>query len=300
MTLGEIPLSAWRTCGQSFDFQGHDIRYWVAGQGEPLLLLHGFPTASWDWHYLWQPLAQRYRLIACDMLGFGDSSKPVDHAYSLIEQADLQQALLAHLGIRQPVHVLAHDYGDSVAQELLARHPSGLANIASCVFLNGGLFPEAHHAVLIQKLLISPLGWLVSRTFSRETLVNSVTQIYGPHTRPSESALDDWWSLICANRGTRVLHRLCGYLIERRQQRDRWVTAMQHAKVPMRFINGGLDPVCGKHMVTRYRQLIHRADTVVLPEIGHYPHTEAPVQVLKHYLAFRDQLQAQARQRLYY
>lgn len=301
--LAEIPLTVWRTRGQTFDFRGHAIRYWVAGRGEPLLLLHGFPTASWDWHYLWQPLASRYRLIACDMLGFGDSSKPVDHAYSLIEQADLQQALLAHLNVQQPVHLLAHDYGDSVAQELLARHQHGLARIASCVFLNGGLFPEAHRALLIQKLLISPLGWLVSRSFSRETLVNNVRQIYGPDTRPSESAMDDWWNLIRANQGTRVLHRLCGYLVERRLRRDRWVTAMQHAGVPLRFINGVLDPVCGRHMVTRYRELIHRADTVSLPGIGHYPHTEAPVQVLKHYLAFRDQLQAQAaaseRRRLY-
>ncbi len=297
-SLTEIPLRVWRTRAQSFDFHGHEIRYWVAGRGEPLLLLHGFPTASWDWHYLWQPLSQRYRLIACDMLGFGDSSKPRHHDYSLIEQADLQQALLAHLGIAEPVHVLAHDYGDSVAQELLARHQQGQARIASCVFLNGGLFPEAHRTLLIHKLLTSPLGWLVSRAFSRDSLVNSALQIYGPHTRPSESALDDGWSLISANQGTRVLHRLAGSLAERHRQRDRWVTAMQHAGVPMRFINGVLDPVCGRHMAARYRELIYRGDTVLLTDIGHYPHTEAPVLVLRHYLDFRNRLQAQARQRL--
>ncbi len=297
-SLTEIPLSVWRTRSQTFDFRGHEIRYWVAGRGEPLLLLHGFPTASWDWHYLWQPLSQRYQLIACDMLGFGDSSKPRDHDYSLIEQADLQQALLAHLGIAQPVHVLAHDYGDSVAQELLARHQRGRAQMASCVFLNGGLFSEAHHAVLIQKLLSSPLGWLVSRTFNRDSLVNSVLHMYGPHTRPSESAFDDWWSLITANQGTRILHRLAGYLSERHQQRDRWVTAMQHAGVPMRFINGVCDPVCGKPMAARYRELIYRSDIVLLNEIGHYPHTEAPALVLSHYLDFRHRLLAQARQRL--
>jgi pimeloyl-ACP methyl ester carboxylesterase len=79
MPLAEIPLRAWRKRGQSFVFRGRTIRYWVAGQGEPLLLIHGFPTASWDWHYLWQPLAQRNLVIACDMLGFGDSAKPLDH-----------------------------------------------------------------------------------------------------------------------------------------------------------------------------------------------------------------------------
>ena len=90
MPLAEIPLSVWRKRGQTFKFRGQTIHYWTAGQGEPLLLIHGFPSASWDWHYLWQPLAQRYRVIACDMLGFGDSAKPVNHEYSLLEQADLQ------------------------------------------------------------------------------------------------------------------------------------------------------------------------------------------------------------------
>lgn len=53
MPMAEIPLCVWRTRGQSFSFRGQSIRYWTAGQGEPLLLLHGFPTASWDWRYLW-------------------------------------------------------------------------------------------------------------------------------------------------------------------------------------------------------------------------------------------------------
>ncbi len=79
-------------------------------------------------------------MLVCDLLGFGDSAKPRAHRYSLLEQADLQQALLGRLGIDEPLHVLAHDYGDSVAQELLARHHEGRLQLASCVFLNGGLF----------------------------------------------------------------------------------------------------------------------------------------------------------------
>lgn len=296
MPLAEIPLSVWRKRGQSFLFRGRTIRYWVAGQGEPLLLIHGFPTASWDWHYLWQPLARRYQVIACDMLGFGDSAKPQDHEYSLLEQADLQQALLAHLHIQRPVHVLAHDYGDSVAQELLARHYESRFDMASCVFLNGGLFPETHRPVLMQKLLLSPLGWIVGRAFSRDALVKSFRRIFGPATRPSESVLDDFWSLIDNHQGTRILHRLISYIPERRVQRERWVDAMQRGEVPLRLIDGEYDPISGAHMVERYRQLIPQADVIALPNIGHYPQTEAPVLVLKHYLAFRQHLAASALQ----
>ncbi|KJK18340.1 alpha/beta fold hydrolase [Pseudomonas sp. 2(2015)] len=289
MPLAEIPLCVWRTRGLNFSFRGQTIRYWSAGQGEPLLLIHGFPTASWDWHYLWAPLAQRFRVIACDMLGFGDSAKPLHHDYSLLEQADLQQALLAHLQVEQPVHVLGHDYGGSVAQELLARHHEGRVQIASCVFLNGGLFPERHRPLMIQKLLLSRLGWLVGRSFGRDDLVRHVTQIYGPCTHPSESALDDYWSLIASNRGTRILHKLIAYLPERVAHRERWVGAMQAEGVPLRLINGAVDPVSGAHMLERYQELVPNADTVMLQGIGHYPHTEAPVQVLRHYLAFREQ-----------
>ena len=217
MPLAEIPLRAWRKRSQSFEFHGRTIRYWVSGQGEPLLLIHGFPTASWDWHYLWQPLAQHNLVIACDMLGFGDSAKPLDHGYCLLEQADLQQALLEHLRVDQPVHVLAHDYGDSVAQELLARHYEGRFKMASCVFLNGGLFPETHRPALVQKLLLSPLGWMIGRAFGRNALADSFGQIFGPNTRPSESALDDFWSLIDCNDGTRILHKLIAYIPQRRQ-----------------------------------------------------------------------------------
>lgn len=288
--LPGIALAHWRAEGACFNFAGHAIRYWRAGQGEPLLLIHGFPTASWDWHYLWAPLAARYQVIACDMLGFGDSAKPRGHAYSLLQQADLQQALLAHLGIVQPVHVMAHDYGDSVAQELLARHLEGRSQLASCVFLNGGLFPETHRPVLLQKLLLSPIGPLIGRLFSRQELAQNFAKVFGPQTQPSAGELDDFWSLIAANDGPAIMHLLIRYMPERRVQRARWVAAMQAGRVPLRVIDGAADPISGVHMVARYRELIDAADTVLLAQIGHYPQTEAPAEVLSHYVQFRERL----------
>ncbi|MBM7060095.1 alpha/beta fold hydrolase [Pseudomonas sp. UL073] len=291
MPLAGIALGAWRARGHDFVFRGQTIRYWTAGEGAPLLLIHGFPTASWDWHYLWAPLAQRYQLIACDLLGFGDSAKPRGHDYRLLEQADLQQALLAHLGIDAAVHVLAHDYGDSVAQELLARHEDGRFRMASCVFLNGGLFPETHHPVLAQKLLLSPLGALFGRLFGRAKLEANFAKVFGPATQASAAELDDFWTLIAHNDGPAVMHRLIRYMPERRQQRDRWVAAMQATRVPLRVIDGAIDPISGAHMVARYRELIPQPDTVLLEGIGHYPQVEAPEAVLEHYLAFRERLE---------
>ena len=105
---------------------GHSIAHWESldfhqnPDKETILFIHGFPSAAWDWHYQWKHLAGQYRLLSLDLLGFGLSDKPNNHQYSLLEQADIVQALLSHQGVKQ-CHILAHDYGDSVAQELLSR-----------------------------------------------------------------------------------------------------------------------------------------------------------------------------------
>ncbi len=85
------------------------------------------------------------------------------------------------------------------------------------------------------------------------------------------------------------MHRLIRYMPERKVHRERWVGAMQRTSVPMRVIDGAVDPVSGAHMVARYRELITRADTVLLDGIGHYPQVEAPEQALAlaAYLVFR-------------
>jgi pimeloyl-ACP methyl ester carboxylesterase len=143
----------------------------------------------------------------------------------------------------------------------------------------------------VQKLLLSSIGPLVGRLFSRKKLAASFATVFGPQTQPSPRELDDFWSLIATNNGPAVMHRLIRYMPERRVNRDRWVAAMQATAVPMRIIDGAVDPISGAHMVARYRELIAKPDTVLLEGIGHYPQTEAPAEVLEHYLQFRERLE---------
>ena len=75
---------------------------------------------------------------------------------------------------------------------------------------------------------------------------------------------------------------------------ERWVGALQHTRVPLRLINGPVDPVSGAHMVARYRELVPDPDVISLEGIGHYPQTEAPDLVLAHYLEFRQRLETAA------
>jgi pimeloyl-ACP methyl ester carboxylesterase len=118
-----LAADAWRARGQTHRHRGHAI-FFVDEEGEgegTLVCVHGFPTSSFDWHRLWPRLRRRFaRLLACDLIGLGWSDKPRGYGYSVLDQADLIEGLLRARGVAR-YHLLAHDYGDTVAQELLAR-----------------------------------------------------------------------------------------------------------------------------------------------------------------------------------
>ena len=286
-----MTLSEWKNQGEYFRFKTHRIFVNDHGKGEVILLIHGFPTASWDWCKVHLLLVSNFRVISLDMLGFGFSSKPRKHAYSIFEQADLIEALLKEKGVKR-VNILSHDYGDTVTQELLARLNERTPlkedelSISSVCLLNGGLFPETHRPLLIQRILISPFGFLVGRFFNRKKMGKNFKQIFGPNTQPSEQTLDDFWSLIEGNGGKYVFHLLIRYMKERRINRKRWVEALQFTDVRLRLINGIYDPISGIHMVKRYVQLIPNPDVIELQNIGHFPLVESPEMVVKNYIQF--------------
>ncbi|KPK66881.1 MAG: alpha/beta hydrolase [Gemmatimonas sp. SG8_38_2] len=290
----EISIEQWRERGHFSRLLGREIFCIDSGELDKpaILLIHGFPTASWDWMPIWDALKVSHRLVALDLLGFGFSEKPKRHAYSIMEQADLCEALVADRKLDQ-LHVLAHDYGDTVAQELLARQNEGkgVGRWASVCFLNGGLFPETHRARLIQKLLLSPLGPLVGQLSSKRTFDRSLSAVFGPDTQPSREDLDAFWALINYNQGKHVFYDLITYMTDREKHRDRWVKALQESIVPIGLINGSVDPVSGAHMVERYQEVVSPDHFIVeLSRIGHYPQVEAPDRVVEAYLRFLRQV----------
>jgi pimeloyl-ACP methyl ester carboxylesterase len=284
----------WQSRGKLEAVLGHSI--FVLDEGDSslptIVLLHGFPTSSWDWQPIWSELAKNYRLIALDMLGFGFSDKPNSRTYTIHGQADIVEALVKTKGLTN-FHVLAHDYGDTVAQELLARQLEGAGSGTwlSCCLLNGGLFPETHRALLTQKLLLSPLGKFLNRLTGYSKFSKNFSSVFGPQSKPSEQDLENFWWLINVNNGKHIFHNLITYMRDRIEHRERWVSALQKSTIPLAVINGSVDPVSGAHMVARYKELNCRLDYLAqLSVIGHYPQVEAPKEVYSHYQHFIDLL----------
>ena len=282
-----MTFTDWKNKAKYFDYKNNKIAYWEEGRGPTLLLIHGFPTSSWDWQKMWGDLTERYHVIAPDMIGFGYSDKPKDYTYGITDQARLHEALMDHLGVQES-DMLVHDYGVSVAQEMLAafseRGTAGF-QILSCCFLNGGLFPELHRAKLVQKLLNSPIGYIFNRFLSKKSLRKSFYDIYG-NKKATEQEIDYFYNLILYNDGKNIMHKLIGYINDRKNNAVRWKNAIVNASVPIKIINGPLDPVSGRHLANYCQQILPNPDISILEGVGHYPHDEAPNRVRDTYFEF--------------
>lgn len=289
-----LSLDEWQRRGGRFAFRDHEVFGVDSGAAAPeapkdgtaapaaereaLLLIHGFPTSSHDWCELWPALTARFRCLTLDMLGFGLSAKPWPHPYSIVEQAELFTDYLAAKGI-SAVHLLAHDYGVSVAQELVARHNAGgpLA-IRSVCLLNGGILPELHRPFRLQRLLASRLGPLIARLTSFRAFAANMRRLWGSRALP-EDDLRQLWRAVSQGGGTRVMPGLIGYMAERRRHRDRWVGALEALDAPLTVIIGMDDPISGAHVAAGCREVFPQAVVVDLPGVGHYPQLEAPDEV---------------------
>jgi haloacetate dehalogenase len=112
---------------------GVEINGVTGGSGPPLLLLHGHPQTHAIWHKVAPALAEHFTLVACDLRGYGDSSKPMgdgDHAnYSKRTMALDMLKVMQSLGF-QRFRVLAHDRGARVAHRLAADHPDAVQRLA--------------------------------------------------------------------------------------------------------------------------------------------------------------------------
>ncbi len=257
---------------------GHSVFVRTAGPDDApvLTFLHGFPTSSLDWAPMFERLAGERRLVALDFLGFGDSDKPRPHRYSLLEQADAVEAVWEHLGIERTA-LVAHDYGDSVGQELLARRDDRdlPVEVMAAAFLNGGMLPTLHRPLLIQRLLAHRfLGPALSKVTSERTFTRGLRRVIA---RPiGDAELHEHWVALTNRGGRELAHALLAYIDERRSYALRWEGAIARCDVPLRFVWGPLDPVSGAHMLAELR--LRRPDATVaeLAGVGHYPQIEDP------------------------
>jgi pimeloyl-ACP methyl ester carboxylesterase len=270
-------VQSWRQGGELVELGGR--RVYVrdhAGDGPPLLFLHGYPSSSFDWRGVLELLPRR-RHTCFDFLGFGLSDKPREHVYSLHSQADLVQRIVARF-VDEPVVLIAHDMGTSVATELLARDIYGQLpfDLAAVLLLNGSIVIERASLTVSQKLLRSRLGPIAARLSSERAFRAQFRRIFSAeHPLTDEEAVDQW-ALLSEGGGNRILDRLTFYLHERVTYASRWHGALRDWPGRLELAWAGRDPVCTEAVLQAVLALRPRVPLTRFPELGHYPQIEDP------------------------
>jgi pimeloyl-ACP methyl ester carboxylesterase len=105
------------------------LHYVEAGEGIPVVLLHGWPQSWYAWHYVLPVLATQYRVIAPDLRGLGDSSRPLEGYDKKTVANDIWRLLNDHLGLTQ-FSLVGHDWGGPTAYAIAAAHPESVRKLA--------------------------------------------------------------------------------------------------------------------------------------------------------------------------
>lgn len=273
-------VRGWRARGAFERAAGHEVFVVDEGEeraGDPVLLLHGFPTSSSDWHAVWDRLGPRRR-VALDLPGFGLSEKPLAYGYSLFEQAEVVLAVLAARGIER-AHVVGHDMGTSVACELLARRERGASPFAprSLTLMNGSVHIEMARLTPSQRLLRSPLADAFARVGRYPIFRAQLRRILG---RPlPEAELEAMWEQLVHLEGKRRLPAIIRYVDERWRFRHRWIGALTRFDRPALVAWGPRDPVAVFAIAEQLAREIPTARLERLDGLGHYPQLEDPSRV---------------------
>jgi pimeloyl-ACP methyl ester carboxylesterase len=249
---------------------------------EPLLVLHGFPTSTFDYAGIIDRLAAHRRVIAADFLGFGLSDKP-DLPYTMGLQADLIVALAAELGLER-IALLSHDMGDTVGGELLARNTEGAwpIEVTRRVVTNGSIYIGLAQLTDGQQFLLALPDERVAEGLGPqpEGLAASLVATLSPSTTLGVADLLPHGELVAALDGGRVLPRTIRYIEERRANERRFTGAIESHPSPLAIVWGDDDPIAVTAMTAELVAARPDAILTILDGVGHYPMLEAPERFL--------------------
>jgi len=249
-------------------------------EGPTILLLHGFPSSSYDWRALLEQGPMRDRdVLAFDFLGFGLSDKP-GGPNSLLRQADLVEELVARYSGGR-VFLVAHDMGTSVATELFAREIDGRASISisGALLFNGSMLLHLARPTIGQRLLMSRAGPLASRLSSERAFRQQLGSVFSPPHPLSAQEAADQWSLVTQGGGHRRGHDLVAYQQERIRYAQRWHGAIRDWRGDLELLWGMKDPVARTAVLRGLQALRPGVPVTELAELGHYPQIEDPERV---------------------
>jgi pimeloyl-ACP methyl ester carboxylesterase len=260
--------------GRYLEVEGLRLHYVEAGSGEPVLLLHGWPTSSYLWRGILGPLGESNRAIALDLPGFGRSDKPLDVSYDFEFFDRILTGFLAELGIDR-VGMAVHDLGGPIGLHWAARHSERLTRLAllnTIVYARPSLgvvaFLAAARMPGLRSALTSPAGLRWAMRF-------------GVHDkrRLSEEAIRAYQKPFETPEARRALQKAgVGLPLGGMREVERW---LPQADVPVRIVYGERDRILTdvKRTMARAERDVGGAEVTALPDCSHFLQEERPAEI---------------------
>ncbi|MGQ0826445.1 MAG: alpha/beta fold hydrolase [Actinomycetota bacterium] len=284
MTTAADAVARWRDSGEYLEVGGGRVFTVDVGpratDGPPVLVLHGYPTCSFDWRHTVSILAERRRVVLCDYLGFGLSDKP-DMRYGIHGFADTVERVAAAKDLHDVV-LVTHDLGDSVGGELLARDLDGTLKftVSSRVITNGSIYLDLAQLSPGQLLLLSlddaRVDLAALGVDPRDGFKGGVAATCAPDRRPDDDELEAQWLLASHANGHTLLARTIRYIEDRRVEEGRYTGAIEKHPSPLTIVWGEVDLIAVHAMAARLVHARPDASLTTLDGVGHYPMIEDP------------------------
>ena len=254
---------------------GHKISYREAGEGLPILLVHGWPTSSFLWRNMMPTMAKDRRVLALDFPGHGDSDKPLDVDYNVEFFSSIIDGFLREFGVDGPIGLVVHDLGGPIGLYWASQRPQRLERLA---LLNTLAYPElswmAETTLKVARLpVLGPM--MTSQWGLKQAIKLGVTN----NRRIRPDTMEGVCAPFRARDAREALRRtLLSVEIEDLQTIARWLPSVS---VPVRIIYGKKDRILPgiEKTVARICSDIPHAEVTVLDDCGHFLQEERPEEI---------------------
>lgn len=260
------------------DIDGHPMHYIDEGSGTPILFSHGTPEWSFGWRDVVRGLRGQFRCIAPDLLGFGLSDKPLDADYSVAAHARRMERFVETLGLRH-FHVVANDFGLSIAFHYVLRHPDNVQRIS---LFNGWMWPlstDPHYA-RPARIMRSWLGRLLYLRFNFPVTV-VVPAAFGDKKKLTREVHRHYKQALPNPETRRAAYAFSGELLN---ATDFWAEQWQRVGIladkPCLIFWGMKDTFVPPYELEKWQKALPHAPVVRFANAGHFVQEEEPEQMV--------------------
>lgn len=253
------------------------VPYLEGGQGEPLLMVHGFTANKDTFNDAARVLTQHYRVISVDLPGFGEATRDPKRDYGMAAQAEFLRAFIQAKGLKKP-HIAGSSMGGGIVAALALQHPE---EVASVWLLDAAATQDMTTSPLIQKFRAKGEFPLLTSTLEEQRVKFSMlfTKVpFMPHS--VEVALNE-----AAARDREHYKRILTTLLS-----TKTVEQYPPVNVPAFIVFGENDQIVPPASAEALGRTFVHHEVRIMPGIGHVPMMEAPRQTAQDYLDFRARL----------